>query len=92
MFEAIFSRLPLLAWAPQLAQEKENAQFLTSAGVGLVTRRSPEACLDSIRQVIYDDDLLAQMSENAGRLRAQLRDACMGDILSALTEKGRAAV
>lgn len=91
MFEAIFSRLPLLAWAPQLAQEKENARFLTSAGVGLVTRRSPEACLDSIRQVIYDDSLLAEMSENAGRLRAQLRDACMGDILSALTGKGRAA-
>lgn len=91
MFEAIFSQLPLLAWAPQLAQEKENAQFLTAAGVGLVTQRGAEACLSSIRDVIYDDTLLSAMAENAGRLRAQLRDACVGDILSALTGKGRVA-
>lgn len=91
MFEAIFSQLPLLAWAPQLAQEKENAQFLTSAGVGLVTPRGAEACLSSIRAVIYDDTLLSAMAENAGRLRAQLRDAYVGDILSALTGKGRIA-
>lgn len=88
MFEAIFSQLPLLAWAPQLAQEKENAEFLTSAGVGLVTPRGAEACLASIRGVIYDDALLSAMAENAGRLRAQLRDACVGDILAALTGKG----
>lgn len=87
MFEAIFSQLPLLAWAPQLAQEKENARFLTAAGVGLVTPRGPEACLDAIRRTIYDDALLADMAEHAGRLRAQLRDACVGDILSALTGK-----
>lgn len=91
MFEAIFSQLPLLAWAPQLAQEKENARFLTSAGVGLVTQRGAEACLNSIRETIYNDELLAAMSENAGRLRTQLRDACVGDILSALTGKGRVA-
>lgn len=91
MFEAIFSKLPLLAWAPQLAQEKENARFLTAAGVGLVTQRGAEACLSSIRDVIYDDTLLSAMAENAGLLRTQLRDACMGDILSALTEKGRVA-
>ena len=91
MFEAIFSELPLLAWAPQLAQEKENARFLTAAGVGLVTPRGPEACLNSIRGVIYDTALLSAMAENAGRLRAQLRDAYIGDILSALTGKGDVA-
>lgn len=91
MFEAIFSQLPLLAWAPQLAQEKENARFLTSAGVGLVAERGPEACLNAIRSVIYDDALLSAMAENAGLLRAQLRDAYVGDILSALTGKGRVA-
>ena len=91
MFEAIFSQLPLLAWAPQLAQEKENARFLTSAGAGLAVQRGAEACLDSIRRVIYDDALLSAMADNAGALRAQLRDACVGDILSALTGKGRVA-
>lgn len=91
MFEAIFSKLPLLAWAPQLAQEKENAQFLVAAGAGLVTQRKPEACLEAIRSTIYNDRLLAGMSQNAGRLRSQLRDAYMGDILSALTAKGRVA-
>lgn len=92
MFEAIFSQLPLLAWSPQLAQEKENARFLTSAGVGLVTQRGSEACLNTIRNVIYDDALLSAMADNAGTLRAQLRDACVGDILSALTGKGKVAV
>ena len=90
MFEAIFSQLPLLAWAPSLAQEKDNARFLTAAGVGLVTEKDPDACLESIRTVIYDDGALSAMAENMGRLKAQLKSEYMGDILAALTRPRRA--
>lgn len=89
MFEAIFSQLPLLAWAPSLAQEKENARFLTSAGVGLVTEKDPDSCLKTIQSVIYNDGLLSAMAENMGRLKAQLRGEYMGDILAALAQGRR---
>lgn len=92
MFEAIFSQLPLLAWAPQLDQEKENAGFLTAAGVGLVTDRDPDACLEAICALIYNDEALSTMAENMGRLRTQLRDAYMGDVLAALAQGRRMAV
>lgn len=89
MFEAIFSQLPLLAWAPALEQEKDNARFLTAAGVGLVTQRDPDACLQSIRSVIYDDVLLSSMAENMGQLKAQLKSEYIADILAALARKAR---
>lgn len=88
MFEAIFSQLPLLAWGPSLAQEQENAAFLTAAGVGRVTDKEPEACLAAIRSTIYNDELLSDMADNMGRLTAQLKAEYVGDILAALT-KGR---
>lgn len=89
MFEAIFSELPLLAWAPALEQEKDNARFLTAAGVGLVTEKDPDACLGSIRTLIYDDAALSAMAENMGRLKAQLKSEYVSDILAALTRRER---
>lgn len=86
MFEAIFSGLPLLAWAPYLAQERENAQFLTAAGVGLVTDKHPDVCLRAIRDTIYNDALLASMEANMGLLKAQLKSEYVGAILAALTK------
>lgn len=89
MFEAIFSELPLLAWAPTLEQEKDNARFLTAAGVGLVTERDPDTCLQSIRSVIYDDAALSAMAESMGRLKTQLKSEYIADILAALTRRER---
>jgi len=87
-FEAIFSQLPLLAWAPTLEQEKENARFLTATGVGLVTERDPEACLQAITDTIYNDALLAQLSGNMGWLKSQLKSEYISEIMAALTGKG----
>ena len=91
MFEAIFSGLPLLAWAPYLAQERENAQFLTAAGVGLVTDKNPDACLNAIRSTIYNDALLASMEANMGLLKAQLKSEYVGSILTALAKHKQVA-
>lgn len=89
MFEAIFSELPLLAWAPSLEQEKDNARFLTATGVGLVTEKDPDTCVEAIRSVIYDDGALSAISENMGRLKAQLKSEYMADILTVLARKAR---
>ena len=91
MFEATFSGLPLLAWAPYLAQERENAQFLTAAGVGLVTDKNPDACLNAIRSTIYNDALLASMEANMGLLKAQLKSEYVGSILTALAKHKQVA-
>lgn len=91
MFEAIFSQLPLLAWGPYLAQEQENAAFLTAAGVGRVTNRDPEACLAAIRSTIYNDTLLSAMADNMGLLKAQLKAEYVSDILAALAQRKKVA-
>lgn len=61
VFEAIASRLPVLAWEPFLEQERENARFLVENGVGLVVSKEEGACLSAIRACLYDDVRLAAM-------------------------------
>lgn len=72
LFEAISAQLPMLAWEPFLQQERLNARFLLAEEIGRIAGREPEACLDAIRNVIYDDDALSAMAENMGRIKAQL--------------------
>lgn len=75
-FEAIASRLPMLAWEPFLEQERENARFLVRHGMARVVGKEENACLAAIRQTIYDRPLLAGMEQAMDRLAAGLcRDA-----------------
>jgi UDP-N-acetylglucosamine:LPS N-acetylglucosamine transferase len=60
-FEAIAARLPMLIWEPFLAQERENARFLSSEGMGLIVPKEESACLAAIRESVYDDALLGRM-------------------------------
>ncbi|MGN0968992.1 MAG: glycosyltransferase [Oscillospiraceae bacterium] len=72
LFEAISSRLPMLAWEPFLQQERLNARFLVREGIGRIAGREPEACLDAIRGLLYDDAALSRMAENMRRVKTQL--------------------
>lgn len=72
LFEAISSQLPILAWEPFLQQERLNAQFLLREEIGRIAGKEPEACLEAIRNLIYDEGALACMAENMGHVKAQL--------------------
>lgn len=87
LFETIFSELPLLAWEPFLQQEINNAQFLTRYQIGRIAHKEPEACLQAIRKLIYDDVALARMSRNMRRLKDRLEAESLERIMAALTQR-----
>lgn len=80
LFEAIFSELPILAWAPFLQQEINNAKFLVAAEIGATAEKEQEACLAAIRSLLYDDGALAAMRCRMRAMKGQLE----GESLSAL--------
>lgn len=85
MFESIFSELPILAWEPFLEQEKNNARFLVKRGLGRVAAKEPDECLTAIRELIYDDYTLADMSAKMHALKEQLEQESLTHILAQLT-------
>lgn len=85
MFESIFSELPILAWEPFLEQEKNNARFLVKRGLGRVAAKEPDECLTAIRELIYDDYTLADMSAKMHALKEQLEQESLTHILTQLT-------
>ena len=89
MFESIFSELPILAWEPFLEQEKNNARFLVKRGMGRVASKEPEACLEAIRNLIYNDVALAAMSARMRAMKSRLEEESLNRVLSGLAaEKG----
>ena len=62
----------MLAWEPFLQQERLNARFLVQEGIGRVARKEPEACLNAIRELIYDGEALARMAEKMRGIKEQL--------------------
>lgn len=85
LFETIFSELPILAWAPFLQQEINNAHFVLRTGIGAIAEKETEDCLAAIRTTIYDDAMLAHMRHNMRALKSQLEDESLERIMSALT-------
>ena len=85
VFESIFSELPILAWEPFLEQEKRNARFLVERGMGRVAAKEPDECLMAIRELIYDDDTLADMSAKMHAMKEQLEQERLIHILARLT-------
>lgn len=85
VFESIFAELPLLLWEPFLQQEKNNARFLLREGLGRAAAKEPEACLEAIRDLIYDDEALAEMGRRMRLAKSQLKAESVARLLSALT-------
>lgn len=82
MFEAIFSRLPMLAWEPFLEQERHNADFLLQEGIGRVASQKTEACLEAIEDLIYDTNALSTMSRRMLLLQNQLAKEGLEQIMA----------
>lgn len=83
-FEAIAAQLPMLAWEPFLEQERENARFLVTHGLGRVVPKDEEDCLAAIRACIHDDVLLERMSAAMGEMNTALRRQAIGLVIRQL--------
>ena len=89
LFETIFSELPILAWAPFLQQEINNARFLRRTGIGRVAEKEPERCLAAIRELLYNDEALAWMSGNMRQMKSQLEMESADRVFEALARGER---
>ena len=87
-FEAIAARLPMLAWEPFLAQEQENARFLTAHGMARVVPKDESDCLAAIRDCIYDDALLGRMGAAMDRMSTSLRRQAASLVVERLADRG----
>lgn len=83
-FEAIAARLPMLAWEPFLEQERENARFLVSHGMGLVVPKEEKDCLAAIRRCIYDEAMLGDMRRAMEDMEHTLRRRAVGLVVRQL--------
>lgn len=85
LFETIFSELPILAWEPFLQQEINNAHFITRYQIGRTAAKETDACLDAVRQLIYNDEALSRMSRNMRLLKGQLEAESLERVVTVLT-------
>ena len=94
LFETIYSELPILAFAPFLAQEQENAAFIRRYQIGKVMESAPSQCIEEIAAVLYDDNLLSHWRENIRYLKNNLpTDALINTLndLNQMTARGACA-
>lgn len=86
-FEAIAAQLPILAWEPFLEQERENARFLVSHGMGCVVPKEEKDCLAAIERCIYDDALLERMRNAMERVERTLCRQAVGLVVRQVAEQ-----
>ena len=86
-FEAISARLPMLAWAPFLEQERENAYFLVSHGMARIASKDESACLAAIQATLYDDQALEGMRQAMDRLSSGLHKHAICALARSLERK-----
>ncbi len=88
LFEAITSQLPMLALEPFLHQEVNNADFVLEQEIGRWVSKEPTKCLQAIRDLIYDEVTLSQMSANMGRIKDEIDTDSATRLLATLAGKG----
>ena len=91
LFETIYSELPILAFAPFLAQERENAAFIHRYQIGKVMESAPSQCIEEIAAIIYDDNRLSDWRENIRYLKNNLPTDALINTLNQMTARGACA-
>lgn len=71
LFEAIYARVPILAWPPALQNERNNARWMTEQGIGWVA--GSENCVEEIRDILLDRDRLSLAAYRMECIRRQLQ-------------------
>lgn len=91
LFETIHSELPILAFAPFLAQEQENAAFIRNYQIGRIMHSAPKDCIGEIAAALYDDQFLANCRENIRYLKDNLPTDALINTLTQMTTGGACA-
>lgn len=87
VFESISAELPLMLWTPALEQEKENARFLTQAGLARMAGPADERCVEQVRRLLWDTAALEEMSRRMRRRKAQLEEESLVRLVSSLGQR-----
>ncbi len=82
LFEAISSQVPILAWQPVLAQERRNANWLTSEGIGWVAEK--KNMISTIHRLLSDCDRLSEAANKMEVLRAQMESDSLVGLLETI--------
>ncbi len=82
LFEAISSRVPILTWQPSLAQERRNARWVTSEGIGWVVEK--KKIVLKIRELLTDCSQLSAAAQKMGRLQARMEPDSLSGLLGAI--------
>ena len=90
IFEAIACGLPLLAFAPKLEQEKENADFVRQQGIGLVLPAGRQTSCWVVEDLLQARSRLEEMRQQTAKLRAATGLDVLGERLG-LTGRCRQA-
>ena len=88
LFETIYSELPILAFNPFLHQEIDNASFILNNEIGRILGKNKKYYVDEIKDLIYDDATLKEMSSNMKELKKQFDNNTLENILFSLDEQG----
>ena len=87
LFETIHSELPILAFAPFLAQEQENAAFIRKYKIGRIMQSTPSNCIEEIMSALYDDKFLATCQENIRYIKNNLPTDALIHTLNQITHQ-----
>lgn len=87
LFETIHAELPILAFTPGLAQERQNAAFIQRQQLGAVLRGHPSHCVAEIGRLLEDERALRRMRDNMCRLKSSLDGGALTRMLGTLTQR-----
>lgn len=90
LFEAIFARVPILAWPPTLQNERGNARWMVEKGIGWVA--GSENCVGEIQALLTDRKRLEDAAFRMECLRRQLQAGDLERMMEAVVRERRAAV
>lgn len=90
LFEAIFARVPILAWPPTLQNEWGNARWMVEKGIGWVA--GSENCAGEIRALLTDRKRLEDAAFRMECLRRQLQADDWERMMETAVRERRAAV
>ncbi len=82
-FEAIHSKLPILALNPYMQQEIYNAQFIEENQIGEVVHGDSDQCLKVLSYILYSGRL-EEYKDNIHRMREQLKSESISQILKSI--------
>ena len=91
LYETIFSELPIIVFKPYLEQEINNSEFILNHQIGLVLPKNTKDCIDQIAILVNDDEMLNQIRTNMQTLKNEINNIGIGDILYAISSKGKCA-